>query len=68
MKPAFNSTFRPRIYNSEEVNHELKVCMRRDKLGNLFHCVEWLQDDGQKAYCCFNHMSSVLDFIDSNFR
>lgn len=67
-QPAFNSTFKPRLYNSEEVRPILSVSMRRDKLGNMFHCVEWSQADGSKAYATFTHMSSVLDFIENNFK
>lgn len=51
------------MYNSSERDMILKLSTRVDKSGNVFFCVEY---DGD--YCTFSHLSSALDFINSNFR
>lgn len=53
----------PKMYNSSERDMILKLSTRVDKSGNVFFCVEY---DGD--YCTFGHLSSALDFINSNFR
>ena len=52
-----------KMYNSEEKECIVKLTSRCDKAGNVFFCVHF-QDD----YATFAHMSSALDFIQSNFR
>lgn len=58
----------PRLYNSEEVSVNLTLSTRRDKFGDIFHCVEYVNNSGLKDYAVFNHLSSALDFIQSNFK
>ena len=53
-------------FKSEVVRSVLKIEMRKDKLGNLFYFLEWI-DDCQERYVTFEKMSSVIDFINSNF-
>lgn len=53
----------PRKYNSEETEVIIKLTSRCDKLGNSFYMVEYGSD-----YAAFSHMSSALDFIQTNFR
>ena len=68
MVPQFSSCPRSRFYRSDEVQKVLSVSMCKDRLGNMFHCVQWVDDDGREVYCTFSHFSSVLDFIESNFK
>lgn len=58
----------PKLFNSEEVTQELKLSTRCDKLGNIFYCVEFNDNDGNRDYATFQHLSSSLDFIQSNFK
>mgnify|MGYP007069895038 CR=1 FL=1 len=59
----------PKKINSETFQTSLVVSSRFDKLGNLFYLVEFHdEDDNKLSYVYFEKMSSVLDFINSNFR
>lgn len=58
----------PLMYQSEEQSKDLVLSTRSDKLGNVVHCVEYLNNDGSRDYAFFTHLSSALDFIHSNFR
>ena len=58
----------PLFYQSEENQKDLVLSTRSDKLGNVLHCVEYLNNDGSKDYAFFSHLSSALDFIHSNFK
>ena len=53
----------PKMYNSEEVECIVKLSSRSDKKGNIFFCVSFGSD-----YATFRHLSSALDYIESNFR
>lgn len=52
----------PRKFNSDENEVVLKLTTRCDKKGNIFYLVEFGSD-----YFAFLHLSSALDFIQSNF-
>lgn len=62
---------KPTMYNSTEISPLVKVSSRRDKKGNVFFYVEYDFDKVSAAQCPpyvrFSSMSSVLDFINSNF-
>lgn len=58
----------PRKYNSEKQADLLVLSTRADKFGNVFYCVEYLNNDGNPDYVTFQHLSSALDFIQSNFK
>lgn len=58
----------PLFYQTEEECKDLSLTTRTDKLGNVLHCVEYLNNDGSKDYAFFTHLSSALDFIHSNFK
>ena len=58
----------PLFYQSEENQKDLVLSTRSDKLGNVLHCVEYLNNDGSKDYAFFHQLSSALDFINSNFK
>ena len=59
----------PKKYNTDQLDNVLVVSARTDKLGNLFYLVEFRdEDDNCLSYVSFSKMSSVLDFIQSNFR
>ena len=57
----------PRLYNSESLSVDLFLSTRCDKTGDIFHVVEYM-NNGLKDYAAFKHLSSALDFIQSNFR
>ena len=57
-----------RMYNSEFERNIVKLTSRRDKLGNLFHVVDYSNADGVSSYACFERLESAMDFIYSNFR
>lgn len=54
----------PMKYNSEEKEVIIKLTSRCSKLGDSFFMVEY----GEDLYACFKHMSSAMDFIETNFR
>lgn len=56
-----------REYNSSVVKPILALETRSDKLGNIFFYVEYLTNDGSYQYVTFEKMTSVIDFINSNF-
>lgn len=58
--------FRPRKYNSELKQVLLSVNMRQSKTGDLFYSVEYVVN-GDSRTISFENMSSVVDFINSNF-
>lgn len=57
-----------RKYNSEVVSSVLSVTTRRDKFGNDFFLVEFDSKELGFSYAAFENFSSVLDFINSNFK
>lgn len=58
----------PTLYNSDEQEKLLTLSTRSDKLGNVYHYVEYCENDGTNNYARFAHLSSALDFINSNFK
>lgn len=54
------------LYNTSHVEEIITISSRADKLGNIYFYVEYVAD-GSKRYCRFSAMSSVLDFVKSNF-
>lgn len=59
---------RPRFYKSVLQYYVLQISMRKDKLGELFYYVEYTDNDNVPRHVYFAHLSSVLDFINSNFK
>ena len=57
----------PKMYNTEHDDDVLKLSTRSDKMGNVLFFVEWTNED-KRDYACFRHMSSAMDFINSNFK
>ena len=62
----------PTIFKTDPLNVVLRVTSRRDKKGDIWYYVEFPDDDVRNAenmpYFRFKNMSSVLDFISSNFQ
>lgn len=60
----------PLFYKTEEVECDLTLTTRTDKLGNIFHCVGFLSDNSPSGrdYVMFSRLDSALDFIKTNFR
>lgn len=56
------------MYQTEETTKDLVLSTRSNKLGEILHCVEYLNNDGLKDYAFFKNLSSALDFISSNFK
>ena len=57
---------KPRKFNSVLKEQVLSVEMRSDKLGNLFYMFTYSCAD-LELYVFFESMTSVLDYIKSNF-
>lgn len=59
----------PLLYKSEEVSKDLVLTTRSDRKGNILHCVEYPDDNSPSgmSYAMFSHLSSALDFINTNF-
>lgn len=60
--------FIPPFYSSEEQSKDLVLFTRADKFGNVYHYVEFKNNDDSFSYARFGHLSSALDFINSNFK
>lgn len=58
----------PLFYHTEEQVKELVLSTRTDKLGNIFHCVEYVDNNGKNEYAMFKNLSSALDFVQTNFK
>ena len=58
----------PIFFKTEAVNKDLTLSTRRDALGNIWHVVEYMNNDNSPDYAFFEHLSSALDFIHSNFK
>lgn len=58
----------PMKFKTEELSEVLCLSIRRDKLGNIYHCVDYVNANGTSDYVMFSHLSSALDFIYSNFK
>lgn len=59
----------PLFFKTEELTQDLRLSTRVDKLGNVFHVVEYFDSDDKPNYSFFFvHLSSALDFIHSNFN
>lgn len=60
----------PLMYKTDEVSKELTLSSRADKFGNILHCVEFPDNDTStgRNYAFFTHLSSALDFIQTNFK
>lgn len=58
----------PILYKTMPFTMILSLSTRCDKFGNVFHVVEFRGKDNSEDYACFRHLSSALDFINSNFK
>ena len=58
----------PMKLKTEELSEELRLSTRRDKLGNIYHCIDYINNNGTPDYVMFTKLSSALDFIHSNFK
>ena len=47
----------PLFYKTEELAQDLRLSTRRDKLGNIFHCVEFYDNNNEPNYSFFVHLS-----------
>ena len=59
---------KPLKYNSVEVDVIIKLSSRTGKTGEVFFMVDYTNNNGTPDYVCFNHLSSALDFINTNFK
>lgn len=60
----------PLFYRTDEEDDLLSLFTRSDQFGIIFYCVEFPSDNSEtgKDYVMFNHLSSALDFIQTNFK
>lgn len=60
----------PLFYRTDEVSKDLILTTRSDKTGNILHCVEFPDENSPSgmSYAMFSHLSSALDFINTNFK
>lgn len=58
---------KPRKYKSDHKTDVVSVSMRQAKDGALFYLVDFLSPEGVPMYVTFESMTSVVDFIKSNF-
>lgn len=59
----------PIRFKTDETSVILHVSTRVDKAGNIFYFVEYPNlDSGLTEYVAFKHLSSALDFIQTNFK
>ena len=58
----------PKFYNSTHEQNVVRLTTRRDKKGEVFHCVEYFHPRNGDCYVTFEKLSSALDFIQSNFK
>lgn len=69
--PFINFYVMPRLvpnkFKSDIVNNILTIDTRRDKLGNVFYYLEFSFEGKARGYR-FEYLSSVIDFISSNFK
>lgn len=58
---------KPKKYNSTPIKPLVSVEMRLAKTGEMFFLVSYLTNESKESYVTFEKMSSVIDFIKSNF-
>ena len=60
----------PLLYKTDELDKELILSTRTDKLGSISYCVEFVTDSPSTGcdYAFFKKLESALDFINSNFK
>lgn len=61
---------KPLLYKTSELTKDLVLTSRSDKRGNVYHCVEYPDDNSPSgmSYAMFQNLSSALDFIQTNFK
>ena len=60
--------FKPTYYQTNPLSLVLKLETVSDKRGNIKHCVTTANGVHENEHYLFNHLSSALDFINSNFE
>lgn len=58
----------PYKHKSERLSPILDVTSVVDRLGNIYYSIEYKDNDNKMCCCRFKNMSSVVDFISSNFK
>lgn len=59
--------FRSKVFKTSPLSHIVTLESVTDKLGNIFYCITCSNGVKQNEHYFFRHLSSALDFIDSNF-
>lgn len=60
--------FEPKYYKTTPLGMVLKLETVSDKVGNIYHVVTTSQGVNENQHFFFSHLSSALDFINSNFQ
>lgn len=58
---------KPYMHKSQSLKPMLAIESRVDKCGNIFFSVEYQDNKGLFHNIAFEHMTSAIDFIKSNF-
>lgn len=59
--------FKPQYYKTSPLSLVLRLESVSDKLGNVRYCVTMCNGERENVHYLFNHLSSAIDFINSNF-
>lgn len=54
-------------FKSEQIKVVFSVSSRIDRMGKIYFYVDYQDDTMTSRYCRFENMSSVMDFVKSNF-
>lgn len=58
----------PLLYKTDVKSNDLTLTTRADKCGNVYHCVEYIDNNDVPQYAMFSRLDSALDFIHTNFK
>lgn len=60
--------FKPKYYQTHPLSLVVRIESVVDKKGNVLFAVTLANGDKENRHIMFNHLSSCLDFINSNFE
>ena len=60
--------FKPQYYKTNPLSLILKLESVSDRLGNVMYAVTLANGEKENIHYLFGHLSSALDFINSNFK
>lgn len=60
--------FKPQYYKTSPLSLVVKIESVSDKRGNIRFCVSLAKGEKECVHYLFAHLSSAIDFINSNFQ